>query len=377
MKLNFLVFTSAAFAFFISNRAYPVDVIHPFRCVYQFSELAGSFEFSLYRYPGGDLQVREWIDGLSANEFMRFVPKKYYTEFNEEVIANPGVRKILSKFVYRINLEKGALFAFLDSLTELHEEIEELVRQINKRSVLVKNAYQDFSNGKFPAPSTQISEEDKKLYDNVLRLYEESVQHKILQSKRDLSHREQKLLSVDLRLINQAREKGSIVNKAIEYQASVYLEVAEKIRKKRQEILRLFAQVAQNHFATEELLMTYFGTDLPQFQKHISDHVKGVAEFEARAKDVNSKVDLSYQSKKIEEDYRYIQQWLRSHIESLDRPDYMNKFISENPESYFSAKSKIPTIISGREDKHWKFNEKGISNVNEFLLKVLNSDKVL
>lgn len=373
MEKKTLVFASTAVAFLFSNWAHSIDVIHSFRCAHQFSDLMGSFEF---RYPGGDVQVRDWMNGLNASQVIRFVPDKYYTEINEGVIANSGVRKILSRFSHRINLEKGALFALVDSLSKLHQEIQELAREINERSVLVRNTYQDFSSGKFSAPSTQISEEDKKLYDNVLHHYEESIQHKVLQSKRELSLKEQRLLSVDLRLINQAREKGSIVNKAIEYQASVYLEIAEKIRKKRQEILRLFAEVAQNHFATEELMMTYFGADLSQFQKHVSDHVKGIVEFEARAKDVNSKVDLFYQAKKIEEDYNYIQQWLKVHIEGLDRPDYMNKFTSENPESYFSAKNKIPTIISGREDKHWKFNEKGISNVNEFLLKVLNSEKV-
>lgn len=370
------VIASGFIALLFSHLGLSNDVIKPFRCAEHFSEVAGSFEVSLYRYPGGDISVREWLSGLKPSQVKQFVPRNYHTELNEEVITNPGVKKLLSKFVHRINLEKGALFALSDSLAQLHQEIEELAHELNDRPVLVKQAYQDFVSGKFRAPSTQISEEEKNLHDNILQLYEESSNRKVHLNQHHLSEHEQKLLTVDLRLINQALQKGSTLNKAIEYQASLYLERAKNIRKKRQEVLEAFAQVAQNHFATEELMMTYFGADLPQFQKHLSEHLKGVNEFEARAKDVNSKLDLSYQSKKTDQDYHFIHAWLKSHIESLDRPDYMSKLISEQPERFFSGKNKIPKIISGREDKHWKFNEKGISSVNEFLLKVLNSEQV-
>lgn len=349
---------------------------NPSICADQFAAMKTNPSYqNLKTYPGNSVSILEWISDLSSEEIINFLPKDYLITLNSSGIKSSNLKKLLVKFIDRINFEHGALFALIDSLKKVQKEIEILSEKVHSQPLLIKKFYESFILGKSKPPSLDISENNKKLYLSLIDIYQEVYLRKVFTPNQTMSEKDIYRNALDLRIINQALEKGTELNQALSYQASILFDQAKQNRTKQIDIIKNFKALAKNHFVTEEIFMTYFGNDLSHFNKHTSSHDLGLNELINQEKDAYSTVDLNTQSKKIKLLLSYFEHWLNIHIIGNDMNDYILKVESNDVESFFSIKNDR-SMNSDSNEKRWKLNNQEFKSIDEYLLKVLNSDKL-
>lgn len=324
------------------------------------------------KFEGVHASIREWIGSLSRDEIINFIPSESKIKLNERGISNSKMRKILSKLRDRINLDHGALFVIADSFKVIEEQLQLLAKNINSEPVLIRHAFKQLLLGEQSFDFTEISSVEKEQYREALSDYKMAL--------KDPEFIKNKLLVESLMKLEgdpkQAIVIGSILNKAIHYQAQKYISLLNLVRARRDESVKVFSEVAQRHFKTEEILMTYLLDNLSSLNKHLTAHDLALSTFNHLLKESSEGLGVELQSLDLKKVSVTFQRWLTVHIKGNDLVDYGNKLIAAHPERYFSIQDRTKLNDSDDLQRRWDVERDGFKSIEEYLLKSLNSDRV-
>jgi len=168
----------------------------------------------------------------------------------------------------------------------------------------------------------------------------------------------------------------TILNRAIYYQADKYLVFLKLIQIRRDESVRTFAEVAQQYFITEEILMANLVDNISRLDKHLAAHDAALGSFNHILSDSNLTLGFEAQLRDLKVISVIFHKWLVFHIQGNDQIDYGNKLFAKSPEQFFSIQYRSILNNSERLDKRWDLDRDGLSSVQEYLLKALNSEKI-
>lgn len=317
--------------------------------------------------------ILEWIDGLSPDDLNRFIPEDSRIELREQMISNPRLAKILARFRDRINMDHGAMFAISDSVNVIKEQLDALFRSVSLEPPVIRSAFQRLVVGTSDPISLDVPPETKAEYRVVLAEYKKFIHGHSL--TRDPQAKAQMIVQENK--FEQAMVKGGLLDLAIQYHASRLFSVLKLLQERRNEAVSLFAEIAKRHFTSEEIIMANLVNDLSRFGKHLAAHDSALATFD-RYLNVSPDGPLKYEkmSQDLKEISVTINKWLVQHIKGNDLVDYGEKLSSRNPEYYFSIKERPIVIDSERLQGRWNIGKNGVSSVQQYLLKCLNSEKV-
>lgn len=376
LKFKLGVVTTALGSVVFSLKTISADVVPIPECVNNFSFLNGK-QTSIPRYPGGKTSIKKWLSELDPNSIKNFIPGPSRMVLNDTAVSNPALKKLLTKFTSRVNLDHGAMFALSDSLSVLEKDLDKLSSTLNKESLLIQQAFQAILTGKTRPAQLDIPDADKIVHQSVLDRYHIANQKYLFNLQEKVHSHVQSEDNIDRRLLLRAREKGTEVDRAVQYQATVYYQQLQTIQKQTAEVVELFSEIVKNNFITEEIVMANFMPHMTQFEAHLANHDSSRKIFERLLTYLNSPTNIKTQQEHIKATRATLGNWLDDQIRVEDMTDYGKGLASKNPESYFAIKQgatlKNSTVLRQRWDKY----QTGFNSIQEFLLHALNSDKVI
>jgi|GEM_PF-2711419 len=376
LKFKIGVIATALGGIFCTFEIARANAIRIADCVNDFSFLNGK-NISTSRYPSGKTSIKKWLSELDPNSIKDFIPGPSRMALNDTAISNPALKKLLTKFTSRVNLEHGAMFAISDSLSVLEKELNKLSSDLNKEPLIIQQAFQAMLSGKARPVQINIPESDKIIFQSALERYQIANQKYLFNLKENISINTQYEDNFDRRLLLRAREKGTEMGRAIQYQTSVYYQQFLSIQKKTAESVELFREISKNNAIIEEIVIANFMPNATKFEKHLIDHDASQKSLEEIIKSLSYPMNTKTQEQNIKATKTTLDNWLNDQIRVEDMSNYGKGLASKNPEVYFAIKQGATLKNSVTLRQRWEKYQTEYKSVQEFLLQSLNSDKIL